>query len=124
MRRDKRNTNKKSVSSGDKLPVGNMRTVKTDYNIPTFGFKSAVLIMVAAVISTVIIPLILQYIRLPFNLVAIISNTFITSYAVAYSRYFIETKVGYCKKFWITYVIFSISCFIIGFFWISLKMYI
>ncbi|MBM6839283.1 hypothetical protein H9X77_13845, partial [Clostridium saudiense] len=57
MRKDKKNTNKKLVSSGDKLLVGNMRTVKTDYDIPTFGFKSAILIMVAAVISTVIIPL-------------------------------------------------------------------
>lgn len=121
---NKKNANNKVNNAGAKMPVGNMRTTKTDYDIPTFGFKSAILIIIAAFISTVILPVVLQFINLPVNLVAVIANTFITSYAVAYSRYFIESKKGYCKGFWITYIIFAVSCFVIGFFWLYLNSYI
>lgn len=124
MNNNNKKVNRQVYNSKSKLPLGNMITTKTDYDIPTFGFKSALLIIVAAIFSTVILPLILGGIGLPFNLVAIITNTFITSYAVAYSRHFIETKKGYGKSFWTTYVIFALSCFIIGFFWISLKTYL
>ena len=116
--------NDKVTNAGFKLPAGDMINTKTDYDIPTFGFKSAIVIVVAAVMSTVIIPLILQYIGLSFTMVAIVANTFITSYAVAYSRYFIETKRGYCKKFWYTYLLFVISCFIIGFLWLKMSVYV
>lgn len=116
--------NLKNNQQGFKMPVGDMRRTKTDYDIPTFGFKSALLIVGAAVISTLIIPMVLQFVGLSFEVVAIVANTLITSYAVAYSRYFIESKRGYCKKFWYTYLIFAVSFFIIGFLWLIMSVYV
>ncbi|WP_195986872.1 hypothetical protein [Clostridium sp. D53t1_180928_C8] len=116
--------NLKNNQQGFKMPVGDMRRTKTDYDIPTFGFKSALLIVGAAVIATLIIPMILQFVGLSFEVTAIIANTLITSYAVAYSRYFIESKIGYCKKFWYTYLIFSVSFCIIGFLWLIMSVYV
>lgn len=120
------NEKKKLVinKQGFKMPVGDMRKTKTDYDIPTFGFKSALLIVGAAVVSTLIIPMILQFVGLSFEVVAIIANTLITSYAVTYSRYFIENKNGYCKRFWYTYLIFAVSFCIIGFLWLIMSVYV
>ncbi|MDU3722472.1 MAG: hypothetical protein E7G24_04580, partial [Clostridium celatum] len=66
----------------------------------------------------------LQFTGLNFEVVAIIANTLITSYAVAYSRYFIESKKGYCKKFWYTYLIFAVSFCVIGFLWLIMSVYV
>ena len=113
-----------SNQKGFKMPVGDMRKTKTDYDIPTFGFKSALLIVGAAIVSTIVIPMLLQFTGLNFEVVAIIANTLITSYAVAYSRYFIESKKGYCKKFWYTYLIFAVSFCVIGFLWLIMSVYV
>ena len=120
----KKVTNEKVTNAGFKMPVGDMRKTKTDYDIPTFGFKSAILIVIVAVISTIIIPFILQYVGIDFEVAAIGANTLLTSYAVAYSRYFIESNKRYCKKFWYTYLIFAISFFIIGFLWLIMSVYV
>ena len=93
-------------------------------HLPTFGFKSALLIVGAAIVSTIVIPMLLQFTGLNFEVVAIIANTLITSYAVAYSRYFIESKKGYCKKFWYTYLIFAVSFCVIGFLWLIMSVYV
>ena len=127
MSKEKLTKGKTSIISnqkGFKMPVGDMRKTKTDYDIPTFGFKSALLIVGAAIVSTIVIPMLLQVTGLNFEVVAIIANTLITSYAVAYSRYFIESKKGYCKKFWYTYLIFAESFFVIGFLWLIMSVYV
>lgn len=127
MSKEKLTKGKTSIISnqkGFKMPVGDMRKTKTDYDIPTFGFKSALLIVGAAIVSTIVIPMLLQVTGLNFEVVAIIANTLITSYAVAYSRYFIESKKGYCKKFWYTYLIFAVSFCVIGFLWLIMSVYV
>ena len=127
MSKEKLTKGKTSIISnqkGFKMPVGDMRKTKTDYDIPTFGFKSALLIVGAAIVSTIVIPMLLQFTGLNFEVVAIIANTLITSYAVAYSRYFIESKKGYCKKFWYTYLIFAVSFCVRGFLWLIMSVYV
>ena len=127
MSKEKLTKGKTSIISnqkGFKMPVGDMRKTKTDYDIPTFGFKSALLIVGAAIVSTIVIPMLLQFTGLNFEVVAIIANTLITSYAVAYSRYFIESKKGYCKKFWYIYLIFAVSFCVIGFLWLIMSVYV
>lgn len=127
MSKEKLTKGKTSIISnqkGFKMPVGDMRKTKTDYDIPTLGFKSALLIVGAAIVSTIVIPMLLQFTGLNFEVVAIIANTLITSYAVAYSRYFIESKKGYCKKFWYTYLIFAVSFCVIGFLWLIMSVYV
>ena len=120
----KKVTSEKVTNAGFKMPVGDMRKTKTDYDIPTFGFKSAILIVIAAVVSTILIPFLLQYVGINFEMAAIVANTIITSFSVAYSRYFIESKKGFCKSFWYTYLIFAVSFFVIGFLWLTMSVYI
>ena len=91
MSKEKLTKGKTSIISnqkGFKMPVGDMRKTKTDYDIPTFGFKSALLIVGAAIVSTIVIPMLLQFTGLNFEVVAIIANTLITSYAVAIFKVF------------------------------------
>lgn len=97
---------------------------KTDYNIPMFSYKSAFLLIFSGIVSTLVIPSLLSLIGIPANVAIIICNTLILGYAVAYSRYFIETKKGYCKKFWYTYIFFGIMFGIVSYFWLYLEVYI
>lgn len=97
---------------------------KTDYNIPTFSMKSSLVIMIGAIVATFIFPYILKFIGIDFKIGVVIGNVLITSYAVAYSRYFIETNKKYCKGFWITYIGFALAFLIISTFWLYLKAYI
>ena len=99
--------------------VSELQAKKTDYNIPTFGFKSALLIIAGGIVGTMILPMLLS-----LNLSIVLGNTFITSLAIAYSRFFIETKRGYCKAFWINYGLFALSFGIISYFWRYIGLFI
>ena len=65
---------------------------KTDYDIPMFGFKSALFILMTTMLSLLICINIL-----------------------AYSQFFIERKKGVCKNFWIVGTIFSLIAFMVIF---------
>ncbi|MBS6007293.1 MAG: hypothetical protein KIB43_10070 [Clostridium baratii] len=88
----------KYVKSKKTNQVKSFANSKTDYGIPTFGFKSSLVIMLGAVISTFIVPYILSFIGIDFKTGVILGNATITSYALAYSRYFIETKKKYPRN--------------------------
>lgn len=105
-------------------PVGELRAKKTDYDIPTFGFKSALVIILGAIIATIVLPIFLGIFGVSLNLSIVLGNTFITSLAIAYSRFFIETKRGYCKAFWINYGLFALSFGIISYFWRYIGLFI
>jgi len=105
-------------------PVSELQSKRTDYDIPTFGFKSALLIITGAIAGTMILPLVLSIFGISLNLSIVLGNTFITSLAIAYSRFFIETKRGFCKAFWINYVLFALSFGIISYFWRYIGLFI
>lgn len=110
------------MSKNKKNTVYNVR--KTDYGIPTFSMKSAFIMMVAGTIGTLFVPYVLSFINIDFKLGVILGNSILTAYSVAYARYFIETKNGYSKSFWLTYIGFALSFLIIGIFWMYLDTYI
>lgn len=97
---------------------------KTDYGIPTFSMKSAFIMMLAASVGTLVVPYLLSFINIDFKLGVILGNSVLTAYSVAYVRYFIESKKGYGKKFWLTYAGFAVSFLVIGTFWMYLDTYI
>ena len=105
-------------------PVSELRAKKTDYDIPTFGFKSALVIILGAIIATIVLPIFLGIFGVSLNLSIVLGNTFITSLAIAYSRFFIESKRGYCKAFWINYGLFALSFGIISYFWRYIGLFI
>ncbi|MGO1041925.1 hypothetical protein ACTPEO_04250 [Clostridioides difficile] len=91
---------------------------KTDYKIPTISFKSGLILMVSALVGTIVFPFFLSMFGINYKLGVVIGNTIITSFAVAYTRYFIETKRGFSYGFFRMYILFALSFAIIGYFWI------
>ena len=100
------------------------KTQKTDYNIPTISFKSGIILMVSAAIGTILVPYLLNMLGMDYRLGAIIGNVIITAFAVSYTRYFVETKRGFCFGFWRLYGIFAIAFAIIGWFWVYKGVYL
>lgn len=101
-----------------------MQAKKTDYDIPTFSFKSAMIILMGALIGTIVVPYLLSLVGVAYNLGGVIGITLVTGYAIAYTRYFVESKKGYCKNFWLTYAGFGIALAAISIFWLYLGIYI
>lgn len=97
---------------------------KTDYDIPKFSLKSSLIILLGAIGATVIFPYVLSLIGLDNRIGVVIGNTFLLGFVLSYVRFFIETKRGFCKKFWITYLGFGITFGFISFFWMYLNTYI
>ncbi|VYU67321.1 hypothetical protein [Clostridium tertium] len=105
-------------------PVSELQAKRTDYNIPTFGYKSALIIIFGAVTGTIIFPAFLSIFGVSYNFSIMIGNTFITSLAIAYARYFIESKKGICKGFWLSYLFFGVSFGIMSYLWRYLNFFI
>lgn len=97
---------------------------RTDYDIPTFGYRSALVLLLGGVVGTIIFPLFLSIFGVNTNFGVLIGNTFITSFSIAYSRYFIETKKGYCKSFWLSYAFFAFSFGVMSYLWTYMKFFI
>lgn len=96
---------------------------RTDYDIPTFGFKSAFLIVFGGSVGSIVFPFLLGYLGVDKNLSILIGSIIFPGLAIAYSRYFIESKKGICKEFWISYGMFSLSFGIITYFWRYIGLY-
>lgn len=97
---------------------------KTDYKIPTFSIKGALIILLGAIVGTFIFPYLLSLIGVNFKFGVVLGNAIFTGYALAYARFFMELGKGYCKKFWLTYGGFSLAFAIIAYFWLYLETYI
>lgn len=101
-----------------------MKAKKTDYDIPTFSFKSSLIILLGGICGTLVVPYILSLIGVSYNLGVVIGNGLITGYAIAYARSFIESEKGYGKSFWNTYLGFGSALAIISAFWVYLGIYV
>ena len=101
------------------IPMG-----KTEYNIPTFSFKSAILLVLAGGLATLVIPSLLALVGIDRNISIVLGNGIILGGALAYSRFYIETQRKKCKMFWYTYLGFGLVLSIISFFWVYLESYI
>jgi hypothetical protein len=78
----------------------------TDYDIPMFGLRSAFLIAIVMIGSLLIMTLL----NAP-KLLTGITVGILTGFTVAYSQYFIETKQGFTKKFWLVFGLLSAAVF-------------
>ena len=87
---------------------------KTDYDIPMFGFKSALFILMTTMLSLLICINILNYLKIDFRIPNALISGIVCGFSVAYSQFFIERK-GVCKNFWIVGTIFSLIAFMVIF---------
>ena len=84
----------------------------TDYDIPMFGYKSITLIFVSIILSMFLIPAFCSLIQIDF----IIVGSLIAGFTISYSQYFINSKIGITKSFWLVGLIWSILIGIIYYF--------
>lgn len=98
--------------------------VKTDYDIPRFSFKGAFYVILAGVISTLLVPFALSFIGVPTNIAIVLSNTLILGYSISYIRFFVDTKRGFCNKFWYTFAFNGLAFGVISYFWLFLDIYL
>jgi len=101
------------------VPMG-----KTQYDIPTFSFKSAFLLVIAGGVATLVVPFLLALVGIDRNISIVLGNGIIMGGALAYSRFYIETQRKKCKGFWFTYIGFGLIFAVISFFWVYLRSYI
>jgi len=63
----------------------------------------------------------LEGFRINMNFSILLGNTFITSFGFVWTRFFIDSKRGFCKKFWQQYIIWGIAFGLITYFWMFRK---
>lgn len=112
---------KRNASIEEKLPF---RAKKTDHGIPVFGVKSALVILLFAVLGIYVTPLLLSLLGVSWGMGVIIGNTLLTPLGICYSRFFIETKKGYTKNFLYLYLAFAAAGLFISFFWMMKGVYV
>jgi len=81
---------------------------KKEEEKPFFNWKSMAVVLVGATFAVTLFPFMLSFIGVPIHIGSVIGNTFITSFACAWTRFFVDTKRGYCKEFWQQYAIFAL----------------
>jgi len=97
---------------------------KTEYDIPTFSFKSAILLVIGGALATLVVPSLLALVGIDRNVSIVLGSGIILGGTLAYSRFYIETQRKKCKEFWFTYLGFGAVFSIISFFWVYLESYI
>lgn len=80
----------------------------TDYDIPMFGYRSAFFIMTSILISVILVILICRFFNVDNRIYIVIFSSITCGFSFSFSQFFIETKRGFCKKFYILSIILSI----------------
>ena len=81
---------------------------KAEETKPFFNWKSMAVVLVGATFAVTLFPFMLSFIGVPVHIGSVIGNTFITSFACAWTRFFVDNKKGFCKEFWQQYAIFAL----------------
>lgn len=80
----------------------------TDYDIPMFGYKSALFIVSIIFAILIFVPIISRLIGLNYKLMTTIIGGIGVGFSVSYAQFFIEQKKGVCKAFWIVGILISL----------------
>ena len=91
--------------------------------IPKFGFKSALIIVLVAALTTFFLPNTVAMMGGSTKLATLISSSVFISLAVAYCQCFIETCDGFGKRFLRLFICFFITIAVISYFWVYIGLY-
>ena len=94
---------------------------KTEETKTFFNWKSMLIVLAGATFAVTLFPFMLSFIGIPIHIGSVIGNTFITSFACAWTRFFVDNKKGFCKEFWQQYAVFAIIFGCISYFLIYRK---
>lgn len=87
----------------------------TDYDIPMFGYRSALLILAVTFFALCFVPFICSAIHIDYRMPTIIFGGVLSGFSVAYSQFFIERKKGICSSFWMVGGLLSLFVMILIF---------
>ena len=73
----------------------------TDYDIPMFGYRSALVILFSTFLPLLVVPTLCDAIGIDYRMLTVIITGLCSGFSVAYSQFFIERKEGVCRSFWI-----------------------
>lgn len=90
----------------------NTKVGGTDYDIPSFGYKSAFIIILAIFIPVLCVPAICSFLQIDYRIPTIILTGIMAGLAVAFTQFCMERKIGITKSFWI--VAFLVGLFSAG----------
>lgn len=88
---------------------------ETDYNIPTFGYKSSLFIVFVSTLIVIFVPLMFEIIFNGVKWPGLIVSSIMIGFVFSYAQFFIQSKKGFSKSFWIVGFVLSILVFIILF---------
>lgn len=100
-----------------------MKTTTNSNPLPHFSFKSAFLIMIAAIIGGLFLPLMAESLGMNGDIVNVFGLSICISFATAFARCFIESELGFGKTFWKTFGLFVVFTTIIAYFWVYQNLY-
>lgn len=80
----------------------------TDFSIPTFGYKSSFFIIISLTLIVFLVPMIFEN-----HLLSLIVGAMLSSLTFVYSQFFIQSKKGLTKGFWITFVALFLLIFML-----------
>lgn len=80
----------------------------TDYDIPMFGYRSSLFILIITFTVLLGIPMICKALSIDFKLPTVLLGSIISGFAVSFSQFFIERRKGLCKQFWVVGISLSI----------------
>lgn len=93
----------------------NKKNVKEINTIPRFSYKSSIIILITIFIAIYMIPMICEGIGIDFKLPTIIFGGIISGLVISYTRFFIDTKIGICRNFYLLAILFGIVASVIIF---------
>lgn len=73
----------------------------TDYDIPMFGYKSAMFILLLTFGSLLFLPMLFELIGIDYRFPTVVLGGLISGFSVSYSQFFLERHKGFCRNFWI-----------------------
>lgn len=92
--------------------------------LPKFGFRSSLIIVLTAAMSSLVIPYAMGNLGISSSAVTVVANALMISLAVCYSQYFIETDRGFQSNIVKVYLGLFFTIGVISYFWNYVGLYI
>lgn len=81
---------------------------ETDYDIPTFGYKSSFIVILSIILSLFIVPFGCDALGVDYRLPTVIIGGLVSGFSAVYAQFFIQSKKGICKSFWVVGSLLSV----------------
>lgn len=103
--------------------VKRAKETKAPSPIPRFGFKSALIIAVTALLTNLFLPNMIAMLGIDSRLTTVLLNAIFISMAVCYCQYFVETNKRFKSPIIKVYAGLTFTIGVISYFWLYIGLY-